>query len=117
MFAEAVALAQDLTDKGVPTYTDPAKAAANRPCVLVTPPVVSWQTKSAVWTLAALTKHDAGSEDAFRDLDATVAKVAAALDGYVESARPSAYYLTKDVPSVPAYLITLTTSPTNGATP
>lgn len=116
MFDQARNLATILTERGVPAYTDPAKAAAMRPCVLVTPPVVSWQTKSATWTLAALTTHDAGSEDAFRDLDATVAKVADVLD--VESARPSAYYLTKDAPSVPAYLLTYTTSHhRNGATP
>lgn len=110
MYAQAQQIAARLTAAGVKAYTDPDKAASNRPCVLVTPPLIDWTTRAATWQLAVLTSHDVGSEAAFRQLDETLADVAAALVDTVERATPTSYYLTKQYPQVACYLAQITTS-------
>lgn len=92
----------------VRAYTDPSRAATNRPCVLVSPPTIDFSRRSATWTLAVLASKGTGGRDTWDELDVLVAAVVRRLP--VETARPSAYFLTKSVGNVPAYLLTVTTS-------
>lgn len=110
MWAQALAFVDLLEEKGLRAYTDPDKAASNRPCVLVTPPLIDWQTRAAVWQFAVLTSHPVGSEAAWKQLDDTLAALSAALDNRVERAQPTAYYLTAAHPQVPCYLAQVTSS-------
>jgi hypothetical protein len=97
----------------VPTrcFVDPAKALANRPCLLVTPPVISYgQTMSQAmewtWGVMALSSHPAGTLDAVKELSALVDVADEVLE--IETARPVRYTLTAKGDPVAAYLCTHT---------
>lgn len=107
--ADAAADAAALTAAGVPTFTDPAAAAANLPCVLILPPVVRWPhlagSPAIDWRLAVLADGPPGLE-AWDQLDGLLELLAARVA--LVSAEPAAYTLAGDKSPVPAYLCTVT---------
>jgi hypothetical protein len=103
------ALEAELKAAGVRATVDPREAATNRPCVLIAPPTVNYQTAATTHRLLCLSGHDNPDLEGLEQLDALVAEVVAALAGFVERAEPTAYALGASSPSVPAYLITVTT--------
>lgn len=100
-------LAQRLVAAGIPATHDPARAATNRPCVLVPPPSIDYTAKANTWRLAALASHPGGTLDALRQLDELVVAVTELLD--VETAEPGSYVLHGGAEPVPAYVLRLTT--------
>jgi len=105
--AAADALVDQLVDAGIVATADPSVAAANRPCVLVTPPAIDYTQRTDTWRLAALSSHPAGTLAAVDELDQLLDQVEPVL--YVEAADPASYALTAGT-VVPAYLIRVTTS-------
>lgn len=96
-----------LRGAGIAATADPAVANTNRPCVLVPPPALDVTDASMTWRLAALSSHDAGTYAALVQLAGLVDLVADVL--HVEAADPASYALTS-TGTVPAYLLTITTS-------
>lgn len=108
LIAAAQALADRVTAAGVSAYVDPAKASANRPCVLVTPPTIDYVTRANTWRLVALSGRQLGSLEALDELDDLVVALAGS-DLPIERAEPASYVLTPDAGPTPAYLLTVTT--------
>ena len=107
-----VAAAQQLAETaaaapGVRAYVDPAKAAANRPCVLVAPPTIDYVARANRWRVVLLASKPLGSLAALAELDELLQSVQPTLD--VERAEPAAYNLTPETGPLPAYLLTVTT--------
>lgn len=98
-----------LTAAGVPTFTDPAAAAANLPCVLFLPPTVRWTQLAGGaqvdWRLAVLADAGPGLE-AWEQLDALLELLAAEVP--ITAAEPGSYTLAGDKTPIPAYLCTVT---------
>jgi len=107
--ADAKALADDLNAAGVRATHDPARAATIRPCVLVTPPSMDYSAKVNVYRLACLSSRPAGTLAALTELDELLQGLLAVPRLYPETAEPAAYVLSPDQPSVPAYVVTITT--------
>lgn len=107
------ALAADLHDPegaGVRAYHDPAVAMSNRPCLLVTPPVLDYGsgvadgTPGNEWRVVALSSKPIGSLAAVVELDPLVEHARDVLD--VERVEPGRYQLDPKNPPVPAYICT-----------
>lgn len=107
---DADQVAAALTDAGGKCYTDPGKAAANRPCLLVAPPSVDYVRRTVAWRLVALAGTDEPSLRAFRDLDELVAFAHENNLVPIEAAEAASYPLIPDRAPIPAYLIRFTTS-------
>lgn len=107
--AVATADADALTAAGVPTYVDPAAAAANLPCVLILPPVVRFNHLAGGhetdWRLAVLSDSGPGL-DAWTQLDDLLDRLAPLVN--LVTAEPGAYQLTGNKDPVPAYLCAVT---------
>lgn len=108
VITDAQGIVDRLAGAGVAATLDPAQAATNRPCILVTPPTLDTTSRSATWRLAALSGHDAGNLAALTELLGLVQLAETVLP--VEGADPASYPLTPETGTVPAYLIRLTTS-------
>lgn len=109
MLLELMRQVRDLLNAaGIVADTDPAWAATNRPCVLVTPPTLDNAARAATFELAALSAHAGGTEAALLELGDLHDAVDAVLN--LDGARPAAYALTPETGAVPAYLLRLTTS-------
>lgn len=94
---------------GVPATRDVREASANRPCVLVPPPLVDYLAASTTWRLIALARDVLGSATSWEELDDLLERVNAVLP--VERAEPVGYALpglTGDTTPLPAYAITMT---------
>lgn len=100
-------LAQQLAGAGIKATHDPAKAATQRPCVLVPPPAVDYVRRTNTWRLALLAGQPAGTLAALRQLDELLTAVVDQLP--VEAADPGSYVLSADLPAVPAYIVRMTT--------
>lgn len=93
----------------VPATRDVRDASANRPCVLVPPPIVDYRAGSTTWRLIALARDVLGSATSWEELDDLLERVNAVLP--VERAEPVGYALpglTGDTTPLPAYAITMT---------
>lgn len=105
---QAEGYAADLTAKGVRTFVDPRKAAANLPCVLILPPTLTWDRlggpASISWRLAVIARGPAGLS-CWRDLDDLLALLADQVA--LTSAEPGTYTLTGD--PLPCYAVTTAT--------
>lgn len=107
-------LAEAINDGGqASAYTDPGKAAANRPCVLIAPPSLDWTEGTFVapgvtWRLICLTRHDTATLAALDELADLIDACTDALPA-IDRAEPSSYALTATA-RVPAYVLTLTTT-------
>lgn len=92
---------------------DPEEAAANRPCVLVTPPTLDYAAGTLdgapllTYRVACLSSRAVGDASALEEFPPLIDAVVAAIPD-VETATPSAYQLATDKPQVPAYLLTFT---------
>ena len=109
----ARAYADTLTAAGVPTFVDPAQAAANVPCALVVPPALTFDRlddqapASVEWRLVVLAQRPAGL-DAWAQLDDVLHQlVAAGLDA--QRAEPGSYTLTGGTDPYPCYIVTTAT--------
>lgn len=91
----------------VTAYVDPAEALADRPCVLVGPPVLdptegTWSAPQARYPIYALSSCPAGTLDAVAELNVLVQAIETALE--YERATPIRYQLTAAGDPVAAYL-------------
>lgn len=105
-------LAELLREEGnVKAHHDPAKAMANRPCLLVAPAPVEWGdgtldgTPLVEWQIVALAGRQTGGLDAVRELWDLVQAARAVLS--IERATPAPYRIGDQQP-VPAYICTHT---------
>lgn len=109
--AELVAL---LTAAGAPTYTDPAEAGNNRPCVLIGPPRqlfdLPWPARSTTWTFTVLSSQPLGGLDSWTEVDPLVDVVAGELA--CDDAVPARYALTDAAAPIPSYQLTYTEATT-----
>lgn len=107
----ARAMAAVLVAAGVTAVTDARAALGNLPCVLVPPPRVEfggYGHATARWRLVAIASVPLGNEDAWGQLDAMLAMVAAVLPA--EAADPTQFPLPTGGDPLPAYAITVTGS-------
>ncbi len=105
----AAAIVAELTAVGVPATLDVREASANRPCVLVPPPLVDYRAASTTWRVIALARDVLVSAASWDELDDLLERVNAVLP--VERAEPIGYALpglTGDTTPLPAYAITMT---------
>lgn len=88
-------------------YTDPAEAAADRPCWLIGPPVLDGGTLGGAVgirrRIVALSGYDAGNAAALDELQALIAIADRVLG--IDRADPTYYQLT-DGPRIAAYQLT-----------
>lgn len=91
-------------------YTDPAEALANRPCLLIGPPLLEGGTLGGAfdvtWPLIALSSYDAGQLAALAEIQVLIKDTDDVLS--VERARPIQYQLTAERNRVAAYELTHT---------
>lgn len=92
---------------GLRATLDPAEAAANRPCVLVGPPVTDYTRRERTWSVRCLPDDVGGGATTWEQLDNLESLAAAVLP--LESSRPESYRLSDDLPQVPCHVLTLTT--------
>jgi hypothetical protein len=101
--------AEALTAAGIPAYVDPAKAAANLPCVLFLPPVLRFSHlgggHQTDWRLAILADAAPGL-DAWEQLDDLLERLAPEVN--LVTAEPGSYQLSGNKDPVPAYLCAVT---------
>jgi hypothetical protein len=110
-YADAITAAEvTIGTTTVKAYHDPQKAAANRPCVLVGLPTVSYTHVLAMpgqavltWQMIALASRDSGALSSLHELEALVAAVTEVFD--IDNARPATYQIGEK--RVPAYVITV----------
>lgn len=108
-----VAAAKQLADQldqvdGIRATHDPAKAAANRPCVLVPPPAMDYRAGTNTWRLVLLAGKAHGDLAALVQLDELLQLVVEQLPT-VETADPGSYVLTGGTDPVPAYILRIVT--------
>lgn len=100
-------LAEQLTNLGIRAVTSARSVVP--PCVLVTPPVRTYDVScgySAAWQLYAIAPGG-GDEGSWAELDKLTDQLAASLD--VESVTPTAWKSTQDAPEAfPAFLVVFT---------
>lgn len=106
--ARAGELVGQLAGAGIKATADVDAATADRPCLLVPPPRVDYHAQAITWRLALLSSHDAGTSAAWDELDGLLGEVAEVLP--LDLAEPGSYALPTGGGSVPAYLLTLTSS-------
>lgn len=105
----AAELVEQLRAADVRAYIDPAKAAANLPCVLLTPPRRQYEGGPLfTWTLVALAASDVGGLAAWQELDALLDQLDQAL--HLGAADPGSYNLSGGTAPLPCYLVTYTES-------
>lgn len=98
--------------KGFRGYTSAAKAHANRPCLLVAPPVIDWTQATLAggvgvsWRLLLLSSHPAGSDEALTELLPLLVRAEAVFD--LDRADPVQYPMTPNGPRIAAYACTTT---------
>lgn len=101
-------LAESFTNEGVRTVTDPKNVVT--PCVLLTPPVRTYDVHCGytatqqAYALAA----GGGGEASWQALDELVDQLAELVD--VETVTPTAWRASEGEPPIPAYLVTFTST-------
>lgn len=107
-------LAEQLTNVGVRAVTSARSVVP--PCVLVTPPVRTYDLScgySAAWQLYAIAPGG-GDEGSWAELDKLVDQLATTLD--VETVNPTAWKPSQDAPEAyPAFLVVFTEAVDPGA--
>lgn len=89
-------------------FTDPAEAAANRPCVLLGPPATDYVNRVRTWSVRCLADDLAGGLTTWEQLQDLEARVVALLP--VEASRTESFRLSEDLPAVPCHVLTVRTS-------
>lgn len=102
------AKAAQLTTGGVSASHDPAWAHKNRPCILVTPPVLDYArgtldgTPEVTWRLIALANLAPGTLDAVEQLDALVEHLDTVVG--ITFAEPARYTIAAKEAPIAAYI-------------
>lgn len=108
-YTQAGTEAAALRAAGIPAFTDPEQAAANLPCVLFTPPELTFDRfgggASVTWRLAVLADPPADAE-AWRALDELLELLAGVAT--ITTAVPGQYTLAGERDPFPAYICTAT---------